>query len=57
VPWWVPLLEVAEKWHAPPWVIEEDAPQVWMDRWRAWRDEQIAAQPKRKNKPPVVASE
>ena len=33
MPYWVDILEAAEAWGVPPWILE-DAPLVWMDRRR-----------------------
>jgi len=36
----LPVLVAAEEhWHVPPWVIEDDAPQEWWDRYKAYHDE------------------
>jgi len=32
-------LEAAKEWGVPPWVIDEEAPYLWVERWRALRDE------------------
>lgn len=43
------LLEAAKEWGIPPWQIEDDAPAVWMERWRVMREES-ASEVKRKSK-------
>lgn len=50
-PWWVLVLEAAEAWGVPPWVIAEDeSPDavLWMERYNALRTARHkASQPKR----------
>ena len=31
------MLDAAEAWGIPPWIVE-DAPLLWMDRYRAWAE-------------------
>lgn len=53
MPEWVPLLEVAKEWGVPPWEIEEEAPAVWLERWRVLREETVIQQQRetKKTKP------
>jgi hypothetical protein len=50
IPEWVLTLEAAEEWSQPPWVIEEEAPLLWWERWKVYREERITAMPKPKGK-------
>lgn len=36
---WVLVLEAAEEWGTPPWVVEAMAPAVWWERWVCWQEE------------------
>ena len=42
MPIWVMILQAADDWHVPPWVVEEDATADWWTRWRCWREERTA---------------
>ena len=35
VPLWTDVLEIAAAWGMPPWEVE-DAPLIWIDRFREW---------------------
>ena len=37
VPGWVFIMEAAQEWHTPPWVIEEEVNQLWWERWLMMR--------------------
>lgn len=37
---WVMVLQAAKEWGTPPWVIEAEAPALWWERWRCWKEEQ-----------------
>jgi len=43
-------LLVAEKWHVPPWVVENDATQEWWDRYAAYSEELATFEKKRRKK-------
>lgn len=36
---WVMVLQAAQEWGAPPWVVEEQASELWWERWRCWKEE------------------
>ena len=36
---WVLVLQAAEEWGVPPWVVERDAPAIWWERWAVWKEE------------------
>lgn len=36
---WVMVLQAAQEWGAPPWVVEEQASKLWWERWRCWKEE------------------
>ena len=38
-PVWFTIYVAAETWATPPWVLEEEAPAVWMDRFVAVANE------------------
>lgn len=44
MPEWVLALEAAKEWGMAPWVIEEEAPYRWMERWRVMREEMATYQ-------------
>lgn len=39
VPVWVLILQAAEEWGCPPWVVEEQCSVDWWSRWVMWREE------------------
>ena len=39
MPLWVGSLEMAEAWGIPPWVVEEQASQAWVERYLLYRNE------------------
>lgn len=43
------MLEAAKEWGVPPWAIEEEAPAIWIERWRIAREE-TTTEATRKNK-------
>jgi len=47
VPQWVATLEMAQEWSIPPWTVEEQANQYWVERFMCYRSEQ-AKESKRK---------
>lgn len=49
-------LEVAKEWGVPPWVIEEDAPWRWMERWRVMREEMATYQARQRKQQKTAAS-
>lgn len=51
------LLDAAEEWHQPPWVIEDEAPLVWIERWRVMREERAAVPNPKLPKPPKSTSQ
>lgn len=44
VPEWVVVLEAATEWGVPPWVIDNDASDIWIERWAAYRAEKHRAE-------------
>ena len=36
---WVMVLQAAQEWGAPPWVVEEQASELWWERWRCRKEE------------------
>ena len=48
-PEWYPIAAAAEAWGALPWILEAEAPALWVDRFVAVKNaEAQAAKPKRK---------
>lgn len=47
---WVAILQAAEEWGTPPWVIEEQASQEWWDRWAVMREEEAMHQKRQAEK-------
>lgn len=43
---WVLVLQAAEEWGVPPWVVERDAPAIWWERWAVWKEEKGRLQKK-----------
>lgn len=42
MPRWVVILEMAEKWSIPPWVLDDSEPQiVWEERFMVMREARI----------------
>ncbi len=41
---WVLVLQAAEEWGVPPWVVERDAPAIWWERWAVWKEEKSRLQ-------------
>ena len=39
MPGWVLVLEAAKEWGVAPWQIEDEASQLWWDRWMTLRSE------------------
>jgi len=37
------VLQAAELWGVPPWQVEDEASQLWWERWRVWEDEKATA--------------
>jgi len=53
LPWWVEVLEAAERWGMPPWEVEAIAPDVWMERAWLWN----SAKGQRASKPRAPVGE
>ena len=37
VPDWLIVLLLAGEWGTPPWAIEEQVADVWVERWQMWQ--------------------
>lgn len=44
IPEWATVMEMAETWHQPPWVIEEQLSEEWFERFLAWNGAKAQAQ-------------
>jgi len=50
MPLWIATLEMAETWGVPPWQVDEDASQYWVERFLFYRSEKAKEEKRQSDK-------
>lgn len=47
---WIAILDAAQEWGLAPWAVEDQASELWWERWKVLREERATYEAKRAQK-------